>query len=131
MMEARSANERARRPSRRSATMAGRMNRRQALARVGGAALGVEAILAVGAEPANAAQATVRGAWLFTPTQGGHGTGFRAISCFAAGGVFITTGSDEAGTGLGEWSGTGSDGFAFTYLNFHFARNGSLNNTVK
>jgi hypothetical protein len=107
------------------------LNRRQALARVGGTALGLEAALAISAAPADAASPTVRGAWLFTPEQGGSPATFQAISCFAAGGVFVTTGSDEAGTGLGEWSSTGSNGFAFTYLNFHFGKNGKLINTVK
>ena len=40
------------------------------------------------------------------------------------------TGSDEPGTGLGEWSG-GTKGFAFTYLNFHFDSAGKFDNTVK
>jgi hypothetical protein len=35
--------------------------------------------------------------------------------------VFVTTGSDEAGTGLGELRQNVAAGFAFTYLNFHFA----------
>jgi hypothetical protein len=111
--------------------MVDKMNRRQALAKVGGAALGIEAVMAVGAAPAYAAQPTVRGAWLLTPTQGGQPATFRAIACFAAGSVFVTTGSDQAGTGLGEWSSVGSRGFAFTYLNFHFGQDGKLSNTVK
>jgi hypothetical protein len=98
---------------------------------VGGTALGLEAVLAGGAAPAEAAQPTVRGSWLVTPTQGAQAPTFQAISCFAAGGVFISTGSDEAGTGLGEWSSVGSNGFAFTYLNFHFGQDGKLSNTVK
>ena len=40
-------------------------------------------------------------------------------------------GSDEAGTGLGEWSAVGATGFAFTYLNSHFGATGKLANTVK
>jgi hypothetical protein len=45
--------------------------------------------------------------------------------------VFVTTGSDEAGTGLGEWGSSGANGFAFTYLNFHFDTAGKPANTVK
>jgi hypothetical protein len=45
--------------------------------------------------------------------------------------VFVTTGSDEAGTGIGEWGSRGTAGFAFTYLNFHFGSDGRLTNTVK
>jgi hypothetical protein len=56
---------------------------------------------------------------------------FHALPAFAAGGVFITTGSDEPGTGIGEWDQVGSDGFGFTYLNFHFDHTGKLANTVK
>jgi hypothetical protein len=108
------------------------MNRRQALATVGGAALGLEAVLGAGTSVADAAaETTVRGAWLFTPNQAGQAPTFQAISCFAAGGVFITTGSDEAGTGLGEWVSSGANGFGFTYLNFHFGKDGKLSNTVK
>ncbi len=111
--------------------MAKNMNRRQALATVGGAALGLEAVLGPDTTSVDAAQATVRGAWLLTPTQTGQSPTFRAIACFAAGGVFVTTGSDESGTGLGEWISSGTHGFGFTYLNFHFGQDGTLSNTVK
>ncbi len=50
---------------------------------------------------------------------------------FAAGGVFLTIGSDEPGTGIGEWNSPASDQFAFTYSNFHFDSDAKLNNTVK
>jgi hypothetical protein len=43
----------------------------------------------------------------------------------------VTTGSDEGGTGLGEWLAEGTNGFAFTYLNFHFGTDGKPSNTVK
>jgi hypothetical protein len=79
---------------------------------------------------AEAATPSVRGTWLITPKAGGGPAGFKALAAFAAGGVFVTTGSDEPGTGLGEWSG-GSKSFAFTYLNFHFDGSGKFNNTVK
>ncbi|MDP9343809.1 MAG: hypothetical protein M3Q23_17305 [Actinomycetota bacterium] len=107
------------------------ITRRQALARVGAAALGVEAVLAAGAAPASASDLTVRGAWLITPKTQSSPAGFQAVAAFAAGGVFITIGSDESGTGIGEWTSPAPGGFAFTYLNFHFASDGSLNNTVK
>jgi hypothetical protein len=106
------------------------VSRRQVLAGVAasGAAVGLGALAA----DAEAAAPTVRGTWLIKPTgAGGGGAGFRALAAFAAGGVFVTTGSDEAGTGLGEWSAVGASGFAFTYLNFHFGATGKLANTVK
>lgn len=112
--------------------MADGMSRRGALARIGVAAIGIDAALGVAAAPAEAAAApTVRGSWLITPQRNGKPAGFQAIAAFAAGGVFVTTGSDEAGTGIGEWNGSGSNGFGFTYLNFHFNSDGSLANTVK
>jgi hypothetical protein len=73
----------------------------------------------------------VRGSWLITPKRNGRPAGFQACAAFAAGGVFITTGSDEAGTGIGEWVSSGTDGFAFTYVNFHFGSDGKLSNTVQ
>src|SRR2546423_5160776 len=93
---------------------------------VAGAAAGLAAMPTV----AEAAQPSVRGTWLIKPTTGGGPAGFQALAAFAAGGVFVTTGSDEPGTGLGEWSGA-SKSFAFTYLNFHFDSAGKLANTVK
>ncbi|MEA2469066.1 MAG: hypothetical protein QOE38_64 [Thermoleophilaceae bacterium] len=44
--------------------------------------------------------------------------------------IFITTGSDEPGTGIGQWKSTSARGFAFAYTNFHFDGSGKLNNTV-
>jgi hypothetical protein len=106
------------------------MNRRQILALLGGTALGASALL--GEDTADAATMTVRGSWLITPsTPAGRPLGFQAIAAFGAGGIFVTTGSDEDGTGLGQWSSKGSNDFAFTYLNFHFGRKGKLSNTVK
>jgi hypothetical protein len=93
---------------------------------VAGAAVG----LAATAGAAEAAQPSVRGTWLITPKTSGGPAGFKALAAFAAGGVFVTTGSDEPGTGLGEWSG-GTKGFAFTYLNFHFDSAQNPSNTVK
>jgi hypothetical protein len=93
---------------------------------VAGAAAGLAAMPAV----AEAAQPSVRGTWLIKPTTSGGPAGFQALAAFAAGGVIVTTGSDEPGTGLGQWSG-GAKGFAFTYLNFHFDSAGKLANTVK
>jgi hypothetical protein len=96
----------------------------------GAGAAGAVAGLAATAGVAEAATPTVRGTWLITPKTSGGPGGFKALAAFAAGGVFVTTGSDEPGTGLGEWSG-GAKSFAFTYLNFHFDSSGSFNNTVK
>ena len=93
---------------------------------VAGAAAGLAATAGV----AEAAQPSVRGTWLITPTTPGGPAGFKALAAFAAGGVFVTTGSDEPGTGLGEWSG-GTKSFAFTYLNFHFDSAQKPSNTVK
>ncbi len=114
--------------------MRGKLTRRQALARAGGAgvaAVGLETALAGLSAPAHAATATVRGAWIIEPKTASGPAGFRAVAAFAAGGVFITIGSDEPGTGIGEWKSPTADGFAFTYLNFHFDAEQKLNNTVK
>jgi hypothetical protein len=104
------------------------VTRRGVLAGAGVA--GAAAGLATTAGVAEAAQATVRGTWLITPKTAGGPAGFKALAAFAAGGVFATTGSDEPGTGLGQWSGD-TTRFAFTYLNFHFDSSGNFNNTVK
>lgn len=80
---------------------------------------------------AEAAAPTVRGTWVIVPKSSRGASPFRALAAFAAGGVFVTTGSDEAGTGLGEWSQNGATGFAFTYLNFHFDTAGKPANTIK
>jgi len=105
------------------------ISRRRALTLLGGVALGAGAGLA---DDAAAATPTVRGSWLIKPsTPAGRSLGFQAIAAFGAGGIFVTTGSDQDGTGIGQWSSKGSNDFAFTYLNFHFGRNGKLSNTVK
>jgi hypothetical protein len=104
------------------------VTRRSVLAGAGVA--GAAAGLAATAGVAEAAGPSVRGTWLITPTSSGGPAGFRALAAFAAGGVFVTTGSDEPGTGLGEWSG-GSKSFAFTYQNFHFDSSQNPSNTVK
>ena len=105
------------------------MSRRGVLAGLGaaGAAAGLGAI----SSDAEAAAPSVRGTWLIKPSASGGPAGFQALAAFAAGGVFVTTGSDEAGTGLGEWIGRGAHGFGFTYLNFHFDTDGKHSNTVK
>jgi hypothetical protein len=81
----------------------------------------------------HAVAAGAHGAWSVADNPHGEGqpSTFQAISWFAAGGAFITTGSDEAGTGLGEWTASGTKGLAFTYLNFHFGQDGKLSNRVK
>ena len=91
---------------------------------VAGASVGLAATVAEAAPP------SVRGTWLITPKTAGGPAGFKALAAFAAGGVFVTTGSDEPGTGLGEWSG-GAKTFAFSYLNFHFDNAENPSNTVK
>src|SRR5436189_2203160 len=93
---------------------------------VAGAAAGLAATAGV----AEAAQPSVRGTWLITPKTAGGPAGFKALAAFAAGGVFVTTGSDEPGTGLGQWSGDANK-FGFTYMNFHFDSSGALSHTVK
>jgi TAT (twin-arginine translocation) pathway signal sequence len=105
------------------------ITRRQVLKGLGavGAATGFSNLASV----AEAAQPTVRGTWLIKPATRRGTAGFEALAAFAAGGVFVTTGSDEAGTGLGEWSAGGVNLFAFTYVNFHFDSAQKLANTVK
>ena len=110
--------------------MSERASRRQALAGVGAGTLGA-AIALTAPAAAEAAAPSVRGTWVIVPKSSRGPSTFRALSAFAAGGVFVTTGSDEAGTGLGEWSQSGAAGFAFTYLNFHFDTAGKPANTVK
>jgi hypothetical protein len=105
-------------------------SRRELLAGLGGGAVGAAFVLSA-PDAAEAAAATVRGTWIITPKSSRGPSPFRALAAFAAGGVFVTTGSDEAGTGLGEWSSRGAAGFAFSYLNFHFGSDGKLANTVK
>jgi hypothetical protein len=67
---------------------------------------------------------SVRGSWLITPQT--PGPPFEALAAFGAGGVFITTGSDVAGTGIGQWVARGDNGFVFSYRNFHFDPDGKL-----
>ena len=82
------------------------LNRREVLAGLGVATVGS----AVTAGAAQAAAPTVRGAWLIQPKTSGAPAPFRALAAFAAGGVFITTGQDEPGTGIGEWTASGANG---------------------
>ena len=96
-----------------------------------GAALGAAAVgVAAGAGPASAATESVRGSWRITPKLPPGAPPFVALAAFGAGGIFITTGSDEPGTGIGQWKSSGTRGFTFAYTNFHFDSSGSLNNTV-
>ena len=94
-----------------------------------GAALGVAA---AGAAEGSAAAATesVQGSWRITPELPAGVPSFVALAAFGAGGVFVTTGSDEPGTGIGQWKKTGSRKFSFAYTNFHFDSSGALSNTV-
>jgi hypothetical protein len=75
--------------------------------------------------PTPAANApSVRGSWVITPQV--PGPLFQALAAFDAGGSFVTTGSDQAGTGIGEWAADGDTGFVFGYRNFHFGPDGKL-----
>jgi len=105
-------------------------SRRQLLSGMSAGVLGT-AIAGAAPQAVDAAAPTVRGTWIIKPKTASGPAPFQALAAFAAGGVFITTGSDEAGTGLGQWSQSGTNGFAFTYLNFHFDSAGKLANTVK
>ena len=67
---------------------------------------------------------SVRGSWVITPQVPGQP--FQALAAFGAGGVFVTTGSDQDGTGIGQWAALGADGFTFSYLNYHFGADGKL-----
>ena len=104
------------------------MSRREAVtgAAAGAAILGA----ATGAAPASAATETVQGSWRITPELPPGAPSFVALAAFGAGGVFITTGSDEPGTGIGQWKSTGTRKFSFAYTNFHFDSSGALNDTV-
>jgi len=82
---------------------------------------------AAGSAPPSEAP-SVRGSWVITPDVPGQS--FQALAAFGAGGVFITTGSDEPGTGIGQWVAQGSDGFGFSYTNFHFGNDGTLSHTT-
>ena len=102
------------------------MSRREA---VTGAALGVAAA-GVAAESAGAATESVQGSWRITPELPPGVPSFVALAAFGAGGIFVTTGSDEPGTGIGQWKKTGTRKFSFAYTNFHFDSAGALANTV-
>ena len=106
------------------------VDRRQALRAAAAGTAGAAAALGLTAEAADAAAPRVRGSWLVTPKGPPGVPAFQALAAFAAGGVFVTTGSDEPGTGIGEWKTRGKDGFAFTYMNFHFDAAGKLASTV-
>ena len=86
------------------------------------------AVMPTASQEAPAASASdapsVRGSWAIRPQT--EGPPFQALAAFAAGGSFITTGSDQAGTGIGQWIANGADGFTFSYQNFHFAADGKL-----
>ena len=102
------------------------ISRREAVAGVtaGAVALGASAT------PAAAATPSVRGSWRITPKLPEGAPSFVALAAFGAGGVFITTGSDEPGTGIGQWASTGRHRFTFAYTNFHFDGSGSLSSVV-
>ena len=103
------------------------ISRREA---VTGAAAGA---VALGAAPASAAAAkeSVRGSWRITPKLPPGAPPFIALAAFGSDGVFVTTGSDEPGTGLGQWNSPAADRFAFTYQNFHFDSDQQLHHTTK
>jgi hypothetical protein len=104
------------------------MSRREAVA--GAAAGAVTVGAAVGVGSAAAATDGVQGSWRVTPKLPPGVPRFVALAAFGAGGVFVTTGSDEPGTGIGQWKSTGPRKFTFAYTNFHFDSSGNLNNTV-
>ena len=83
-----------------------------------------------GAGPAAAATESVQGSWRITPQLPPGAPQFVALAAFGAGGVFVTTGSDEPGTGIGQWKSTGTRKFTFAYTNFHFDSSGALSSTV-
>ena len=94
-----------------------------------GAALGVAAAGVVAESPA-AATESVQGSWRITPELPAGVPPFVALAAFGAGGIFVTTGSDEPGSGIGQWKKTGTRRFSFAYTNFHFDSSGALSNTV-
>jgi hypothetical protein len=104
------------------------MSRREAVA--GAAAGAVTVSAAVGVGSAAAATGTVQGSWRITPKLPSGAPPFVALAAFGAGGVLVTTGSDEPGTGIGQWKSSGTRGFTFAYTNFHFDSSGALNNIV-
>lgn len=96
----------------------------------GAAAGAVTAGVAAGAGPAAAATESVQGSWRITPQLPEGAPAFVALAAFGAGGVFVTTGSDEPGTGIGQWRASGARRFTFAYTNFHFDSSGALTSTV-
>jgi hypothetical protein len=104
------------------------ISRREAVtgAAAGAAALGVGA---AGTASAGAGE-SVRGSWRITPELPEGAPPFVALAAFGADGVFVTTGSDEPGTGIGQWKSSGRRRFKFAYTNFHFDSSGALSNTV-
>jgi hypothetical protein len=104
------------------------MSRRDA---VTGAAVGAVTLgAAVGVDTASAATESVQGSWRITPKLPAGAPSFVALAAFGAGGVLVTTGSDEPGTGIGQWKSSRARGFTFAYTNFHFDGSGALNHTV-
>jgi hypothetical protein len=85
---------------------------------------------ATGPGSAVAATETVQGSWRITPELPQGVPTFVALAAFGAGGILVTTGSDEPGTGIGQWKSTGSRKFSFAYTNFHFDSSGGLASTV-
>jgi hypothetical protein len=104
------------------------ISRREAVTTAAVGAVGFGAL--AGADSASAATESVRGSWRITPKLPPGAPPFVALAAFGAGGIFITTGSDEPGTGIGQWKSTSTRGFSFAYTNFHFDSSGHLNNTV-
>ena len=104
------------------------VSRRRAVA---GAAVGAVAFgTAARSVSATAEPPSVRGSWRITPELPADVPAFVALSAFGADGIFVTTGSDEPGTGIGQWTATEPDGFEFAYTNFHFDGGGALSSTV-
>jgi hypothetical protein len=104
------------------------------ISRRGAVVAGAVAAAATAASGGRAAAAptddSVRGSWRITPQLPEGAPPFVALAAFGAGGVFITTGSDEPGTGIGQWDSAGPGEFSFAYTNFHFDGSGSLSSTV-
>jgi hypothetical protein len=104
------------------------MSRRAAVA---GVAAGAAVLGAATASPADAQESSMRGTWRITPKLPAGVPSFEALAAFGAGGVLVTTGSDEPGTGIGQWASTGTRGFEFAYTNFHFDSAGKLSSIVE
>ena len=104
------------------------ISRREA---VTGAAAGA-AVIGVGATgPASAGTSeSVRGSWRITPELPDGVPPFVALAAFGAGGIFVTTGSDDPGTGIGQWESSGRRRFEFAYTKFHHDSSGQLDFTV-